>query len=374
MREKRDQRTLIIVSLLVIVSIMVAGFAAFATNLTINGTSNISTSWNIQITNIRGVNDKSVTNNQAYEVTDPTITNNNLNANFHTGLISPGDTRIYEVEVSNLGSVDAEITKTLTANTTSDAIEISYLGVAPVGTANTSILANDGTFTPTGLITSEPFNLPATTNNVRYIYIKVKYKDNVTSQPSSLSASITLELDAVQSTGSHEETSTPSTFTGVIYRWSTAPLANKDSSTSFSKTIANLTKDTDYITENDYQTYSSRTIFFGKQYYLKHTIVNDEITESYVCFVNNNGEHCMKGGDNGASFATNTQTIKDYQTFYNLGSYSNGTGCYFASSMSYCRGGGFYYVYAYSGGDVRVDSSSSSRCRVSSDGTSYCDE
>ncbi len=40
MREKRDQRTILIVSLLVIVLIMVVGFAAFATNLTINGTAN----------------------------------------------------------------------------------------------------------------------------------------------------------------------------------------------------------------------------------------------------------------------------------------------------------------------------------------------
>ena len=53
MREKRDQRTLIIVSLLVIVFIMVVGFAAFATNLTINGTANISTNWCVGFDNTK---------------------------------------------------------------------------------------------------------------------------------------------------------------------------------------------------------------------------------------------------------------------------------------------------------------------------------
>ena len=53
----------------------------------------------------------------------------------------------------------------------------------------------------------------------------------------------------------------------------------------------------------------------GHNYYLKHDVEDDIITASYVCFVYNNAEHCLKGADNGASFAANTQTIQDFQTF-----------------------------------------------------------
>ena len=79
----------------------------------------------------------------------------------------------------------------------------------------------------------------------------------------------------------------------------------------------------------------------NKNYYLKHDIVDDEIINSYVCFVYNNAEHCMKGADNGTSFAANTQIIRDFQTFNNLPDNSN-PGCYYNSSSSYCFGGGFY--------------------------------
>ena len=370
MKQRRDQRTVLIVSLLVISLIMVAGFAAFATNLTINGTSNIATSWNIQITNIRGVYDKSVTNNGAYEVTAPTITNNNLNANFHTGLISPGDTRIYEVEVSNLGSVDAEVTKTLTNNTTSEAIEISYLGVAPVGTQNTAILANDGTFNGNGLITSEPFNLPANTNNVRYLYIKVKYKDSVTSQPSSLSSSITLELNAVQSTGSHEETSIPSTYSGTIYAWNTNTI------TVGTSTINDLASTK--TLQPYYTSVAGVMSASGYPFFNKYTVENDTITEGYVCQtfgISGLEPVCLKmctdgseyGYDAGGNHSGNAGILKALQ------SNSKFTGsCYFDARNSGCNAAGLD-VAADSDGDV-YSFDGSAGCIVDHDGTATCYE
>ena len=79
----------------------------------------------------------------------------------------------------------------------------------------------------------------------------------------------------------------------------------------------------------------------------------------------------MKGGDNGASFAANTQIIQDYQTFYNLPNNAN-PGCYFYSSSSLCYGGGFDYVDAHSDGHVYVLGSSSEDCYVYTDGDSGC--
>ena len=130
--------------------------------------------------------------------------------------------------------------------------------------------------------------------------------------------------------------------------------------------------------------YYYKILFFYKVYvikykcrkidnYLKHDVEDDIITASYVCFVYNNSEHCLKGGDNGASFAANTQIIQDYQTFYNLPNNAN-PGCSFYSSSSYCLGGGFNRVSASSYGIVSVYGSSSENCRVYNDGNSYCNQ
>ena len=82
----------------------------------------------------------------------------------------------------------------------------------------------------------------------------------------------------------------------------------------------------------------------------------------------------MKGTDGGASFAQNTQIIKDFQAFNNLGVYNSSakTGCSFPASISYCYGGGFYYVNAYSTGSVNVRGSASAYCSVKQAGYSLC--
>ena len=193
-------RNYIIIGLCLVLVLMAVGFAAFAQQLQINGTSNITSSWDIRITNIRAVNLGSVTNNGAYDITEPSIGSGNLSASFQTGLKSPGDTRMYEIEVTNSGSLDAEVTTVFT-NSLSEAVHFSYDGVGPLGGSGTDVLTNAGVYNTANVSSSEPFSLPATTNNVRYIYMTVKYRDSVESQPSNLTASINLKLNAVQSSG-----------------------------------------------------------------------------------------------------------------------------------------------------------------------------
>ena len=201
---KRQERNYIIIGLCMILVIMGVGYAAFSQLLTINGTANITNSWNIEITNIRGVNLSSVQNNGAYDKDEPTVGQDKVSATFHTGLIQPGDTRIYEVEVTNKGSVDADI-KSVFKNTLSDAIYFSYDGVGPLGGTGTDVLTSSGVYNNDLLSTEEPFSLPANTNNVRYIYITVKYRESVTTQPKNLEATINLELNAEQAPSGREE-------------------------------------------------------------------------------------------------------------------------------------------------------------------------
>ena len=52
MSKKRDQRNILIGVLLVAIVVMSVGYAAFATTLTVGGTSTITNNWNVAITDI----------------------------------------------------------------------------------------------------------------------------------------------------------------------------------------------------------------------------------------------------------------------------------------------------------------------------------
>ena len=196
----KKKKNYIIIGLCMVLLIMTVGYAAFNSLLTINGTSEITSNWNIEITGIRAVNDSSVTRNTAYDIDSPAVGSDKLSASFHTGLKSPGDARIYEIEITNKGSLDAEVTSIFT-NALSDSVHFSYDGVGPLGGTGIDVLTNAGVYNTNLLSEEEPFSLPATTNNVRYIYMTVKYRESVTSQPSNLSATINLKLNATQSSG-----------------------------------------------------------------------------------------------------------------------------------------------------------------------------
>ncbi len=447
--EKRKNNILIGV-LLGVVVLMGIAYAAFASDLNIVGTGNTTNNWDVRITNIRGVNeclsnfdnqsaistskvenkveyipnakgssevqqmgDSSCFRNDASDITPPTKSVDGLSATFNTGLVQPGDTRIYEVEVTNSGSLDAVVSHTLTNNSNNPAIEITYDGYS-----TTSVLTEGGEYSSTSLQTIEPFDL-LKNGDKKYIYITVKYSDSVTSQPNNLTAQVTITLNATQkessssvgpNTGGSSEQE--ASFTGTIYRWNATVAQNGGSivPVSGTKWCANHPQygnscdfGMSWDTEQECETYvetnmsgenvtcQEKTGTFGgvgeyttdasalnKNYYLKHDVEDDIITASYVCFVYNNSEHCLKGGDNGASFAANTQIIQDYQTFYNLNTVSNPSssnpGCRFGSSASYCYGGGFYGVEAHSDGILDVYASSSEYCAVDYTGNSRCNQ
>lgn len=80
----------------------------------------------------------------------------------------------------------------------------------------------------------------------------------------------------------------------------------------------------------------------------------------------------MKGADNGDSFATNTQIIRDYQTYYNLPDNLSGTGCHYDVSTSNCQQGGFYGVGTFTNGFSSVYYTSTLYCNVNANGSSNC--
>ena len=98
----RNKKKIMIGILCIAVLIMVVVYAAFMTRLTINGTGNITSTWNIEITSIT-----SNITGTAYNITEPTYSG--TNATFNAGLIKPGDKIEYNITVTNNGSIDAII-------------------------------------------------------------------------------------------------------------------------------------------------------------------------------------------------------------------------------------------------------------------------
>ena len=103
-KEKRDQKNVLIGTLLAAVLIMAIGYAALAQRLTINGTATISSNWNVAITNItEGTPTGSATNKTA-------ATHDGTTATFDVNLVKPGDKMVYEVTVTNSGTLNAKLT------------------------------------------------------------------------------------------------------------------------------------------------------------------------------------------------------------------------------------------------------------------------
>ena len=398
-KSERDKRNIIIVALCAILVVMGVGYAAFSSLLTINGTANISNSWCVGFDN---------TKTSAFQITkglstgenpNGTMTysgtacgstlqpNSSLTATFH----QPGDKIEYTLTIVNKSSVTADIKSILvdedsvSTNTTKRKGNIIYIINMP---ADTTLSPNEET----------------TMTVVAKFQNDTDIESGYTGETQKIEVGINTEQD--DGNGGMD-----TTYTGTIYRNDTKGLNTgdmvaatycaygdmggnrvnscdvfnfgfntKNECTTFIANNQELVEQyqlTNITCENAPQllstNYKTDPSALNANYYLKHDVVSNDITNSYVCFVYNNQEHCMKGGDGGAAFAVNTQTIKDYQTFYNLPDNKN-PGCYFNSSYSDCDGGGFYNVHAYSAGYVHVDGSSSERCLVDAYGSSHCTE
>ena len=353
---KYQKKNLLIGGLLAIVVLMGIAYAAFASNLTITGTGSVSSNWCIGFDSSRtsdyqataGITGGTVPTGSMSFSGDSCSTSFKTTASLNASFKQPGDKIEYTLTIGNKGTLAAAIesinvdNQSVTSDTTITKGNIKYIIEMP---ESTSLAVNATTTMKVTAMFQNDTEVTSSTNEQQ---------------------TISVSINAVQDDGNGGFTPTENTFTGTIYRWNTTYLANKDSSAASSNpyTITNLTEGTDYVKNPN---------TLNKTYYLKHDIVNDEIINSYMCIVYNNAEHCLKGGDNGASFATNTQIIKDYQTFYSLP--DNATpSCTFNSLNSYCHGGGFNYVHADSYGDAYVYGSSSEYCIVNYDGNSYCDQ
>ena len=168
-RLNSKQRNYIIIGLCMILVIMGVGYAAFATQLKISGTSNIASNFLVRITDIQST----VQSGSATNAVEPSYTD--LTATFKTNLVSPGDSMKYDITVSNEGSIDA------------------VLESIDVNTGENEAI----TFETSGIENGDKLEVSQTD----ILTVIVSYNSSITSQPENTNSTITVTLNYKQDDG-----------------------------------------------------------------------------------------------------------------------------------------------------------------------------
>ncbi|MFR8268739.1 MAG: hypothetical protein ACLU8V_04250 [Oscillospiraceae bacterium] len=166
---KSKKRNIIIGSLCAVVLLMAVGYAAFQTVLNIQGTSNITSSWNVKITKVESKNIVGTASNNG----DPSF--EELSATFKTSLQTPGDSIEYDITVNNAGSLDAKLDDIALSDTNNPAIK----------------------FTASGMTKGDVI----TAGNTKVLIVKVEYISSVSEQPTNTASTLIVDLDYSQATG-----------------------------------------------------------------------------------------------------------------------------------------------------------------------------
>ena len=182
---RRRKNNIIIACLCGVLALMGVGYAVFNAQLKINGTSSISSEWNIRITNIETMlpSEMGAPIPDGYNISDPTYTAES--ATFNAGFETPGSMIAYVVEISNLGSIDGQVT-------------IGNLSCGDNSAIMCQAMATDENQTngfefQNGSQDYSDINFPLKVGEKHYIMVMVGY-DDVTEQPTDLDASIKLDL------------------------------------------------------------------------------------------------------------------------------------------------------------------------------------
>ena len=160
-------KSTIIMILLALVLLMAIRYAAFAQRLNINGSTQISSSWDVHIEDI-SVNSE-LQNGQNINAS---VGENNLSATFEAELIEPGSSVTYDITVRNAGTLDAKLDSIVFTNSNNEAIQYSYAGISE---SDVIEAGQTQTFT-----------------------ITVKFNESYTTTPDNKTSSVTMNLTYVQ--------------------------------------------------------------------------------------------------------------------------------------------------------------------------------
>ena len=124
MHRSKRKRNIIIFSLVGVLLCMVAGYAAFQTQLKVSGTSKVTSNWDIEITNVTSGTPTGSAENTVAPSYDK------LWASMEANLYNKGDAMEYDVTIENKGTLDAKLNDIITNldNSNNEAVIITFSG------------------------------------------------------------------------------------------------------------------------------------------------------------------------------------------------------------------------------------------------------
>ena len=166
MRTRQKQKIIIGVLCSIVIGLTI-GYALLSQTLNINGTSEVTADWRIEITDVQT---KTIMGN-AKNTTEPTY--DKLTANMSASFEKPGDSITYDVTVSNLGNIDAVL----------DSIKMNMEEQEYIDFKVEGITAREE------LISKEHITFQLT----------IKFSENVTEIPSNPNFDFSMDLNYLQS-------------------------------------------------------------------------------------------------------------------------------------------------------------------------------
>lgn len=184
MRSENKRNGIIIGALLITIALMTVGYAALATQLTINGTASTGdASWNISFLSI--TKNATLSTTDAVENSAPTASG--TAATFDVKLPQPGSKMVYDVVVQNTGSIDA------TFNAISGIDELNSTAPTAIEYSAVRLDAADGT------VVTGPGDLLAAGKN--YFRVTIEWPSSSTEVPTDTTSKTgTIYIDYAQKT------------------------------------------------------------------------------------------------------------------------------------------------------------------------------
>ena len=99
---------------------MVVGYAALMQQLTINGTAEVTSTWDVKMTNITEGEASNSAGVESTAVSNSAEISGNTTATFDVSFETPGDTMEYDIIVTNNGSLDAKLSNVVVTATDAD--------------------------------------------------------------------------------------------------------------------------------------------------------------------------------------------------------------------------------------------------------------
>ena len=174
-------------ALLAVVLVMAVGYAAFAQQLTINGTSTITSKWDVHMTQTGASNTPSTVMG-TNPVSTLSVATGGLSASFTAEFTSPGDKVTFVVPIENKGTIDAKL-QGITLSSSTAGMVIDQDGL----TATTK----DGNIKYT--VTSPGKETLTNTTGTANVVVKAEYVSNANQgNAQNVAAQLTVAMNYVQ--------------------------------------------------------------------------------------------------------------------------------------------------------------------------------